>query len=506
MSKKTMAVIEIASNELRLKIGEKKGEGFKITELLSYPLSLGKDSFHYGKISFESMCKASDIINGFLKVAEEYGVDKIATIATTAVREASNKDYVLDRIRIKTGLDINVVDDNQEKNYINTLMFSLLPKKYTKSAIVVHLGSGNIGIFRLENACITFTRIIKIGGLRLSEKFDTVGSEKYFSVVREYLSPFLDSVIKLFQGSVNDIILTGQDAAIISKLCNGKEKGDYTEIDKDNFTSFYNQLRDKTPSELQDKTGISVETQELLLPALVMYNRFLKHSGSDKIIALPITAGDCLLLRLVNPERYSQLKKQLEESSLISAMRIAKRYEADTDHVKKLESCCLLMFDKLSSLHGLDKRKRFLLQMTAILHNIGKFVNPKHHYIHSYNIISGLDIVGISDEEKHIIATTALFHSTILPDANNPAYGELSPENRAIVSKLCAILRLSSAINSGSADKYDKISMKLKGNEFIITLETYKDIDLEEIMFASKSELFADVYGIKAILKKRSVI
>ena len=117
MNKKSTAVIEIASNELRLKVAEKKGEGVKIIDALSYPLSLGRDTFHYGKISFESICKTADIINGFLQVTKEYGVDDIATIATTAVREATNKEYVLDQIKIKTGLDITVADDSQEKNY-----------------------------------------------------------------------------------------------------------------------------------------------------------------------------------------------------------------------------------------------------------------------------------------------------------------------------------------------------------------------------------------------------
>lgn len=501
-----MAVVEIASNELRFKIGERKGEGFKITEALSYPLSLGKDVFHFGKISFESMCRSADIINGFLKVGEDYGVDKVTTIATTAVREATNRDYILDQIRIKTGLEINAADDNQEKNYINTLMMGLMPKKHTKSALAVHLGSGNISISLLEDSRITFTRIIKIGGLRLSEMFDVVGPEKYFSVVREYLRPLLDSVLKNLPESVNDIILTGQDAALISKFCKGRPNGDYDEIDSRDFSAFYKQIRDKSPTQLRDRLGITTETQELLLPALVIYNRFLKYSKTEKIIALPITAGDCLLLKLLNPGRYSELKRQLEESSVTSAFKIAEKYELDTEHIKQVEKCALLMFDKLRRLHGLDKRKRLLLRLAVILHNVGRFINPKFHYLHSYNIITGLDIAGISDEEKQVIAAVALFHGSLLPSASHPVYNNLSPSNRAVVSKLCAILRLAVAINSGYGSKYDKVTMKLKGNEFIITLETYKDIELEKIIFGTKNELFADVYGIKAVLEKRSVI
>jgi exopolyphosphatase/guanosine-5'-triphosphate,3'-diphosphate pyrophosphatase len=175
-------------------------------------------------------------------------------------------------------------------------------------------------------------------------------------------------------------------------------------------------------------------------------------------------------------------------------------------HLGKIEECALMMFDKLKRVHGLDKRERFLLQMTVILHNVGKFINPKAHYIHSYNIINGLDIVGINEDEKRIIATTALYHGSILPDVKYAEYGELSPEHRVLVSKLCAILRLAVAVNSGHGDKYEDINVKLKGNELIVTLVTYKDIELERWSFNSKNEFFADVYGIKAVLNKRSVI
>ena len=55
--KKCVAVIEIASNELRLKIGEKGANSVKVIESISNPLALGKDTFHSGKISFESLEK-----------------------------------------------------------------------------------------------------------------------------------------------------------------------------------------------------------------------------------------------------------------------------------------------------------------------------------------------------------------------------------------------------------------------------------------------------------------
>lgn len=506
LDKKTTAVIEIASNELRLKIAEKKGDGIKMLESLSYPLSLGKDTFHYGKISFKSISKTAEIINGFIQAAREYGADSIQTIATTAVREAANREYVLDQIRIKTGLELNVADDSREKNYINTLMFNILPEEHMKSAVVVHLGSGNITISLLENSGITYTQSIEIGGLRLSEMFEMVGIEKYASVVREYLRQFLDTIEAFLPERIASVILTGYDVELISSCCGGKSTGGIIEIDRADFTAFYKQTKEKSPSELAESLHLSFDQQEILQPALLIYNRILKYSQADKLVAVPITAGDSLLWEQLQSEKYNSLKKHYEICAIEAAYKAAKRFDMNMAHIKSIEECALMIFDKLQKIHGLSKRERFLLQMSVILHNVGKFINPKSHYTHSYHIINGLDIAGIDEDEKHIIAAIALYHGSVLPDINYPEYAELSAEDRVLVSKLCAILRLAVAVNSGHGGKYEDINVKLKDGRLTVTLVTYKDIELEKWSFSSKNEFFADVYGIEAVLNKRSVI
>lgn len=504
--KKSMAVIEIASNELRLKIGEKKGDSVRLVESISHPLSLGKDTFHNGKISFESICKTAEIINGFLQVTNEYGVERVETIATTAVREATNREYVLDQLKIKTGLNLSVADDSREKNYINTLMFNILPKKYTASAIAVHLGSGNISISLLEKNMLTYTQTIKTGGLRLSEMFEAVGVEKYSSVVREYLRSFIDNVLNFIPKDTKNVILTGADVELMSTLCGGKKSDGVIEIAKNNFGEFYKQVKEKSPTELEEKFDVSVDKQEVILPAVIIYNRILKYTGADKIFAVPITAGDMILLSMLNQSVASELEKHSENCAITSAWKIAERFQMNIGHLKGIEKCALMIFDRLKKIHGLNKRERFLLEMTVILHNVGKFINPKAHYKHSYHIINGLDISGVDDEERLVIATAALYHGSIVPDMKYEEYRSLTPEQRVLVAKLCAVLRLAVAVDSGYAGKYEDISVNLRGNELIITLVTFNDMDLEKWTFDSKSEFFEDVYGIRAVLNKRSVI
>ena len=112
------SVINIGSNSLTMCTGQYTNGKIEILQELEYPMSLGKDTFSTGRVSFEKINKTCEILNKFIKSSTEYKVTKIKTVATTAVREAQNKDYVVDQIKLRTGLDVEVLDDSQEKTII----------------------------------------------------------------------------------------------------------------------------------------------------------------------------------------------------------------------------------------------------------------------------------------------------------------------------------------------------------------------------------------------------
>ena len=83
--------------------------------------------------------KICQVIKGFLNTDSEYGVSEIRAIATTAIREAKNKDYILDQIKVKTGVDIEVLDENSEKTAVNRHVMSVLPAEKRNSAFLFSL-------------------------------------------------------------------------------------------------------------------------------------------------------------------------------------------------------------------------------------------------------------------------------------------------------------------------------------------------------------------------------
>lgn len=506
--KKCIAVVEIASNELRLKIGEKGQENVKILEAISNPLALGRDTFHSGKISFESLEKAADIINGYKAIAKDYGVKDIIAVATTAIRESKNKDFILDQLKVKTGLDLRVIDDTQEKIYINKITTATLSSEEMNSTLIAHLGSGNISIYLLKEGNVVGGQNIKIGVLRISELFDDYreNTASYVQIIKEYLIPFQDAINNFISEKLQNFIISGNEIETISRICKAKIKNGTNIISRDSFMETYKGIKNLTPEEIAEKYNISVDKAENILPAIIIYSRLVKYTSGKNIISPILTVGDAILYEELFSDSAKSLAKIYNEYSIISAKNIESRFRHDREYSDAVSETALKIFDKMKKIHGFGVRERLLLHIASILEDIGKAVNIRDHDRLSYHMIKGLDIVGINEEEKHAIAAIAYYHNDVMPYEDNGVYNNMDVEERVMVCKLSSILKLANAVHSSHNRKFDDVNVKVSGNQLVITVSTYKNIDLEKWAFNKSKQLFEDVYGIKTVLNKRSVM
>ncbi len=506
-----VAVIDIASNELRLKIAQKKKKNLEYLESLNYPLSLGRDTFNKGKISFDKIDKACDIIKNFLTVAKEYGVSSVKAVATTAVREATNSDYILDQIKIKTGTEVQVLDDSEEKFYIYKLISHLCPQEQKQSALMVHIGSGNIGISVLEDGTIPYMESIKLGTLRITELFDSMHeySTEFYLVVEEYINSFINMLHGVLPEGMKNFIVSGSEMQMIANLCKAKQDGVFYYFSREAFLALYDEIKYKSVEKIAVDYNLSEDKAEMLLPALCIYNSLLRFTQSDRFVAPNICLVDACIYEHLYSEDFAKIHKEFHKNTIKSAQLFAKKFNVVTGHHTHVAHFAKTIFDKMKKIHGLAQREKLLLEVSCILHDIGKFVNSKSHYTHSYYLVKNLEIVGLNTEEINIVAGICLYHSRLTPsmpsNAPDEYYLSLSPRNRVLVSKLSAILRLADSLDRGNFQKFNEIEIKVDEDELVITIALDKNTELEQWSFKEKSLFFEEVFGIKAVLKKKQV-
>jgi exopolyphosphatase / guanosine-5'-triphosphate,3'-diphosphate pyrophosphatase len=219
------AAIELGSHALSMKIVEiGKNMEIKTLESLSKPVDLGKDTFATGWVSFETLVETCEILKGFKKLMADYNVKIYRAVATTAVREAMNREYIVDQIKLKTGLDIDVIGNSTERYFAYNALREHLPnyKDIRKEGgIIIDIGFGSTQVYIMSNDRLEESINIKLGSLRVREILSALEGRtlNFPRVLDEFIAGKIDTSDFFKNESLfRNIVLIGGDVKMISKL------------------------------------------------------------------------------------------------------------------------------------------------------------------------------------------------------------------------------------------------------------------------------------------------
>jgi exopolyphosphatase/guanosine-5'-triphosphate,3'-diphosphate pyrophosphatase len=161
----------MGTNSFHLIIVQVKNDGsFKIIDREREVIRLGS---HKGKefswISEGEIEKALDVLRDFAKIAQFYKAD-IRAIATSAVREAKNKDEFLDRVYEETEINVEAVDGRTEAELIYLGVQHALDV-HEKRILCIDIGGGSTEFLLGENGISEFAESVRLGAVRLSKMF-----------------------------------------------------------------------------------------------------------------------------------------------------------------------------------------------------------------------------------------------------------------------------------------------------------------------------------------------
>ncbi|MCT4593450.1 MAG: HD domain-containing protein [Anaeromicrobium sp.] len=508
--KEIIAAIDVGSNSIRMKIAEiNSGGEIKELETLRKTVMLGKESFSLGHISFETVDVVCEILKGFKDLMTQYEVKTYRAVATSAIRDASNRSYILDQIEIKTGIHIDVLNTSEEKFITyKGIEEDLVNFKELKDegVIIVDIGTGSIAITQYKDSQLVFTQNIKLGALRIKETLSTLEGKtlNYYKIVEEFFISNIDKLdMSLFKDKKNFVGLGGvmQTLKSIEKKLNNNYTDDH--FSKEDFLGLYNQLINQSPYKIVEEFEISFEKADILIPALIIFKKFLELSKVDNIYISTVSLKDGVICDLIDHKFKTERQRIFINDIISSARSLGKKYDYDKKHACAVEKYGLKIFDSLKRIHGLRTHERLIMQLACIVHDIGKYIKYNGHYIYSYNIIKATGIIGISERDLEIVASIAKYHSTLVLSDKDQDLKGLDTKTKIIIGKLSAIVRLADALDRSHKQKIKDIKVKIDKKDIIIYIYTNEDTLLEEWALEKKSYLFKDVFGYNPILKKR---
>ncbi|MFZ2958231.1 MAG: HD domain-containing protein [Candidatus Ozemobacteraceae bacterium] len=505
----TFAAIDVGSTGIRMLIADIDDQGhIRPLETLQQPVRLGKDTFTRGRIEQETIEECVRVLLGFRRVLEEYGVqgeERIRAIATSSVREATNRDTFLDRLYIATGIPIEAVEEAEENRLTYLAVRYIMPHDADLSgeSMIVEVGGGNTDLLLLEEGHITFANSFRLGSLRVRENLETYRApvERMRQILDSHLRTTIDQVRRNVPATKlkNLIAVSGDMRFAASRLCPDWESTPIASLNAKTFAGFAEKMAAIPVDELVRREHLSYQDAETIGPALLAYKHLAHAFGVSTILVPKTSLREGILQEMAARGSWSG---EFAEQVLHSAQALGEKYRFDARHAQHVAMLSIDMFRSLREEHGLGTRYELLLHLAALLHDIGMFISNRAHHKHSMYLILNSDLFGLTLMDKIIIGLIARYHRRASPGADHQEYAMLTRDSRMAVAKLAAILRVADALDRNHLQGIRNVTWSREERQFLISIPDVEDLTLERFALKEKGSMFEEVYGLKVVLRR----
>ena len=506
---KVVAAIDIGANAIRMELAEVVPDGpVRTLERLQRAVRLGQDTFRQGHIAPSTIRAAAQILKDYRRKLDVYQVQRVRAVATSTVREATNADTFLDRVYMATGLEVEVIDTSEESRLTYAAVRQSLGGMKgvgRGQALLADVGGGSVLLTVLVDGELTASQSLRLGSIRLQEvlAFSRESPDRSTELLRTHIA----SAVALARNElglrrVRTFIAVGGDARFVA-LHAGKaiDPAGLWRVSVASFDRLVLQCIRRTVEDLARGYGLAFADAETLQPALLVYQALLKATRARRLIVSNVSMRDGLLLDIAHRVTGRE-DETLERAVVRSAFGVAEKYRVEVAHARHVADLAVWLFDHLQEEHGLSRRHRLLLEVAALVHEVGGFVSNRAHHKHSYYLISNAEVFGLGRDELQIVALVARYHRRAVPKPTHLEYVNLPRDRRTVVSKLAALLRVADALDRGHAQSVRDLACELRTEEFVIRVPGTADLNLERRAVETKADLFEDVYGLHVRLER----
>lgn len=510
MNSSLAAVIDIGTNSIKLFIAEKINSDIRVIESLKNTVNLGLDTFFREYITQETINRTISILENYNKKLKEYDIKNVKVIATTAVREASNRDIFIDTILRNTGFNIEVLSAGDVVYYINTYLEHKLKDKYPineKNLIIAELGSGNIDISFMSKGYILFNIGMPIGILRIKNLFNKLTGSFYenFVSIRENIEKEFNYLAReIPRVSFDETILIDETySSYFFEIVSIKRSKDslFTLKEEDVYKFEKVVLSDKEES-ISKKYNIPLDEAAFMPTYSIILSMFKKFCGNKNVYILDVPLSESVLANMLLD--LEVVEKYNKKNQLISlAKYICKKFNTDIQHSNQVAYLSNFIFENLKDILGLSEESSLYLLLAAYLHDIGDFINNRSHHKHSEYLVYNQNFFRLNDEEVKIIACISRYHRKGLPSETHPLYNSLPTEKKILVQKLSSILKIANALDSSHKQKIKKIDIKVSNQQKEISIIVFVNgiFIIEKNSFLERKNMLEDISGYKINLK-----
>lgn len=293
------AGIDIGSNAIRLLIAtviEKEGYApqFKKTSLVRVPIRLGADVFLEGKINDINYSRMLDAMHAFSLIMKTHKVIAYRACATSAMREAINGSEIAEKIKLATGIDIHIINGNDEAAIIASTDLRHLINE-NKVFLYVDVGGGSTEFTLFANGKTITSRSFKLGTVRI---INDMVKKSIWNEVRDWIKEATKSYRKV------EVIGSGGN---INSIYRFSDKKAGKPLSYFFLANFYKKIKEYTYHERVFELKMNPDRADVIVPATRIYLSAMKWSKAKNIYVPKIGLADGIVKSLYNERKAKGL-------------------------------------------------------------------------------------------------------------------------------------------------------------------------------------------------------
>lgn len=494
------AVIDLGSNSFRLVVFSAGPAWWRRSDEIFEAVRIGEGIGKDGKLGRTQMDRALDTIDVFAHFCRATGIapEHIRAVATSAIRDATNREKFVAAAEKRSGLRIDVLsrEDEARFGYLAAVNSTTL-----RDGAVLDLGGGSMQLVRTRDRRADKLASWPLGAVRMTERFlpdDGPATPAQLDALRDHVAAELADGAKWLPkagerlvgigGTVRNLAAATQAAAGLPSM--GVQGFPVPGAALDELVD---QLAALPPAERGKVRGIKPGRADVILAGAVVIQTVLREGGFEalEVTEAGLREGVFFAEHLEgDPPLFDDVRRE-------SVLNLAAQYQVDPAHTAHVAALALGIFDSLKA-DGVftgDPVERRLLWAACMLHDIGMRVDYDDHHKHSRYVILNAGLPGYSPIEVALIAQAARYHRKGMPDLG--AFSRLAgPGDDRRLDRLAVLLRLGEDLERSRDQSVTAARVAThNGGDVRLTLEADDGIEVARWAAERETELFARAFG-----------
>ena len=490
-----LAVIDLGSNSFRLVVFT-YGEGWwKRTDEIHETVRIGEGLDASGELGPEPIERALQTLEMYAHFCRATGVTDIRPVATSAIRDAGNREDFLRATRERSGLEVEVLTSEQEAWYgyvaaVNSTTLS--------DGVVLDLGGGSMQLSCVRDRRAEDLRSWPLGAVRMTERFLARDrpKPKHLQALRDHVTgelaevPWLDGCLVGIGGTTRNLAAAAElQAGLPSFGVQGFA------LRREALDALVERLAELPAEERGKVPGIKSGRGDLILAGAIVVQSVMELGRFDVLEATEAGLREgvffATLLEGSDPPLFDDVRRA-------SVDNLAVQYGSGHAHTAQVERLALALWDGLGAAgcHDRDPRERELLSAAAALHDIGMSIDYDDHHKHSRYLVLSAGLPGFSPRETALIGQMCRYHRK-----GSPSLGEVDglagKGDAGVLDRCAASLRIAEQLERARDQAVDDLELAVDGDVARLRLRAHDEITVGRWAAERQQDIFEHAFGLR---------